>query len=137
MKSFLDRLNVLLTTEPARVIGYGAAVVVALVTAFMAERGTIAVALTFEQSVGAATGAIAALVIVIESIRRFAYSPMTYIEDLADGVKAAHEQAHAEEEMGRLMAQMVAEATADVANQQKTRVAVGTTKASNAGDLKN
>lgn len=96
-KAILDKVDQLLTTEPARVIGYGAAFIVYAASAFLASKGIIDVKLTFEQSVGAAFGAVGTLIILVESIRRFVYSPQTYIENLSDEAAAAHEAAHLEE----------------------------------------
>lgn len=101
VSALLDKVDQLLTSEPARLIGYGAAVVVYLVARVMADRGYISVPLSFDQSIGAAFGAIATLVILVESIRRFVYSPLTFIESLSDESQAAHEAAHIEEDLQR------------------------------------
>lgn len=97
----LDRVRVLLTTEPARLIGYGAAVIVTLVAQFLSSRGYVRFdGITFEASVGLVFGAISFLIVLVESIRRFVYSPQTYIEDLADeyadAFTAGHIDAHEE-----------------------------------------
>ena len=110
--ALLDKVDVLLTTEPARAIGYGAAVIVFLVVQVLSSRGVLP-AMTFDQSVTLAFSAIASTVIIVESIRRFVYSPMTYIEDIADEAAAAHEAAHIEEEMAAWVAAVQARRAAD------------------------
>ena len=98
----LDRADRLLTSEPARMIGYGAAVVVYLVVRALGElKPGLIPAMGFGESVGVAFSALATVVILIESIRRFVYSPLTYIEDLSDESQAAHEAAHLEEDLHR------------------------------------
>lgn len=94
----LDTIRALLTREPARLIGYGSAGVIYLAARFLADKGYLDVPMTFDQSLTAALAAMTTLVIIVESIRRFVYSPQTYIEDLADESAAAHEAAHLEEE---------------------------------------
>ncbi len=79
----LDRIYQLLTTEPARLIGYGAAVVVFLVAQGLNYvRPGILPVVSFEQSLGLAFSASAMLVVLVESIRRFVYSPATHYADL-------------------------------------------------------
>jgi hypothetical protein len=109
--SVLDKMEQLLTTEPARLIGYGAAAVVFLSLEVLNAKGIINFGkdMTFEQTVGLAFGAITVLVTVIESIRRFVYSPMTYIEDLSDAWQEGHDEAHAEEALRELVQQKLDE----------------------------
>ena len=101
--AILDKVDQLLTTEPARLIGYGAAVVLTVTVEVLNARGItrFGTDLTFDQAIGLAFGAIGFTVTVVESIRRFVYAPMTYIEDLSDTAMAAHEDAHFEEELSR------------------------------------
>lgn len=102
VSAILDKADQLLTTEPARLIGYGAAVVI-----FLAVQGLgyvkpgLLPPLSFEAAIGDAFAAITTLVILVESIRRFVYSPATYIEDLSDESQAAHEAAHMEEDLAK------------------------------------
>lgn len=127
----LAKMDQLLTTEPARVIGYGAAVVV-----FLAVQGIsyfkpgVLPAVTFDEAIGMAFAAISTLVILIESIRRFVFSPQTYIEDIADESEAAHEAAHIEEEAQRFIEGLRAQQAAAAQPQTKT-VTVGSAKAAN------
>ncbi len=97
----LDKMNVLLTTNPARSIGYGAAVVLWLVVAGLNQAGVtrFGTDLTFEQMLAMAFGILGTLTIVIEGIRRFVFAPMTFIEELSDEAMAAHESAHVEDDM--------------------------------------
>lgn len=132
VSAFLDKVSSLLQSEPARLIGYGAAVVIYLAARILADKGILDVQLTFDQSITAAVAAIAVLVGIVESIRRFVYSPLTYIEDLADEYASGHEQAHFEEEMKRAFA----EAVENVKTRKRT-VAVGTAKAAGAKDSAN
>lgn len=97
--AFLDRVRQLLTSEPARLIGYGSAIVIYLVANFLASKGIIDVKLSFEDSIVTALAAMSVLVGIVEAIRRAVYSPATYIEDLADEAKNAHEAAHREIEL--------------------------------------
>lgn len=69
----LDRADGVLKGEPARIIGYGAAVAIYLVAK---ASGTIADQ-TPEQAFISATAAIGTVVGVIESIRHFVYSKPT------------------------------------------------------------
>lgn len=102
VRKVLDKTDQLLTTEPARLIGYGAAVVVVLaVKAIEFVRPGLIPQVGFNDAVGVAFTAMASLVILVESIRRFVYSPMTYIEDLSDESQFAHEAAHEEEDARR------------------------------------
>jgi hypothetical protein len=94
--AFLDKVKKLLTSEPARLIGYGSAIVIYLVANFLASKGIIDVKLSFEDSIVTALAAMSVLVGIVEAIRRAVYSPLTYIEDLADEAKNAHEAAHRE-----------------------------------------
>lgn len=133
LQTLLYKVDKLLTTEPARVIGYGAAVVVYLVARVLAARGYIDLPMTFEQSIGAAFAAISTLVIVIESIRRFVYSPQTYIEELSDEWQNGHDAAHAEEDLR----QWLDAVRAQHAEEQKQVVSVGSTRAKGATDKTN
>lgn len=100
VSAILAKVDQLLTSEPARLIGYGAAVVVFLVVQGLGiVKPGLLPPLSFEAAIGDAFAAIATLVILVESIRRFVYSPETYIGDLADESQAAHEAAHLEEDM--------------------------------------
>lgn len=92
----------LLDREPVRLIGYGAAGVVALVVLGLGTRfdtGPYGVWLT----------ALAVLVIVVEGMRHFVYCPQTYIEDLSDEWAEGHGEAHLEHELReKIMAAIVA-----------------------------
>lgn len=140
VQTVLGKAAQLLDSEPARVIGYGAAVVVYLVARVMADRGYLAIPLTFDESIGAAFAAITTLVIVIEAIRRFVYSPLTYIEDLADEAVnahiAGHEAGHDHAEMEQAVRAFVEHAEA-AAEEETIKVPVGSPKAAGAGDRKN
>jgi len=136
VQSVLAKANQLLVTEPARLIGYSSAVVVYFVALFLTSRGLLP-ALTFDQSVAAAFGGIATLVIIVESARRFVYSPQTYIEDLADESQAAHELAHLEIEFQSALAAIKAEHEAAVVTKQPVAIRVGTIKAAGSGDKSN
>ena len=119
----LDKLDAMLKGEPARTIGYGAAGVIMLVVYLANMRGItrLGANLSFDDAIALAFGAVGFVAIVVESIRRFVYSPQTYIEDLADESKASHEAAHLEEEFQRMM-------DAATSAQKKRTVAVGTAK---------
>ena len=138
ISAILDKVSSLLQSEPARLIGYGSAVVIYFAANYLASKGIgVFVPMTVEESITASVAGLAILVGIVESIRRFVYSPLTYIEDLADETKAAHEQAHAEEEFNRTLRAMVAQAE-EAAKPKRTRVAVGTVKARDADkDLSN
>lgn len=75
----LDKAANILTGEPARAIGYGAALIIYLVAK---ASGQIADQ-TPDQALISATAGIASVVGVIESIRHFVYSPNT-VNDLRD-----------------------------------------------------
>lgn len=120
VSAILAKVSKLLETEPARAIGYGAAVVVYLAARVLSERGYVQFNLSFEDSIIAAAAALTLVAGVVESIRRFVYSPMTYIEDLADE-RAAYEQAVA----------------AAQARKRTRTVSVGTAKADGTGDKVN
>jgi hypothetical protein len=90
ISAILDKARAMLSGEPARAIGYGAAVVVYLVAK---ASGAIA-DVPLDQAVLQTTSAIAVVVSVIESIRRFVYSPASVtaiieeldpVSDPADG----------------------------------------------------
>ena len=125
----LDKADTLLTSEPARMIGYGAAVIVYLVIRALGElKPGLIPPMSFEESVGVAFSALATTVILIESIRRFVYSPLTYIEDLSDESQAAHEAAHLEEDLHRWQERIAAQA-AEAAKPQTQTVVVGSAAA--------
>jgi hypothetical protein len=107
VSAVLAKADTLLTTEPARLIGYGAGVVIFLVVQVLNARGITRFGsdLTFDQSLGLSFGAIVILTSVVESIRRFVYSPFTYVSDLAIEGEFQHEMAHAEEDFNRAMAE--------------------------------
>ncbi len=67
----LDKAEFILKGEPARIIGYGAAVVIYLVAKVS---GTIEDQ-SPEQALVSGTAAIATIITIIESIRRLVYSP--------------------------------------------------------------
>jgi hypothetical protein len=98
--AILDKVDQLLTTEPARLIGYGAAVLAVVIINILNGQGItrFGTGLTFDEAVGYAFASIAVLVTVIESIRKFVYAPQTYIEDVADEWQKGHEMAHIEED---------------------------------------
>jgi hypothetical protein len=104
----LDTLDRLLTTEPARLIGYGAAVVITLVVAFLNSQGItrFGADLTFDQSLGLAFAAITTVTLVVESLRRFVYAPATVATEANDSHVAGHE--HAEDELLPLIDKLVA-----------------------------
>ena len=132
--AILDKVDKLLTTEPARLIGYGAAGVVFIVLKVCEAKGlTLFPQASFDEVLGVAFTAIATTVILVESIRRFVFSPQTYIEDLADESQAAHEAAHLEEDMQRL----IAAAQAQQAKPRTRTVTVGTAKAAGSDDKAN
>lgn len=75
----LDVVEHALLGEPARFIGYGAAVVIVLVVALANQLGFTRFGANIDlvTALGLAGGAIAAIVGVIESIRKFVFSPNT------------------------------------------------------------
>lgn len=133
VSAFLDKVDLLLQTEPARAIGYGAAVVVFLVAQVLSARGYLP-PMTFDQSVTLALSALATLVVLVESIRHFVYSPMTYIEDLSDESAAAHEAAHLEEELRNWFDAVAARREQQQPESQTFAAGVGSTKARGAGN---
>lgn len=107
----LDKVRTLLTTEPARLIGYGAAVVVTLVAQFLSNRGYVRFdGVGFEDSLVLVLAAITFTVTVVEAIRRFVFSPQTYIEQVSDAVGQGHYEAHAEEEAQRFIDSLLRDA---------------------------
>ena len=109
VSAILDKADMFLTTEPARLIGYGAAIVVFLTVQIVGHfKPGVLPQVSFDDAVGMAFAAITTLVILVESIRRFVYAPMTYIEDLSDESAAAHEAAHIEEAIRQHFAQRAA-----------------------------
>lgn len=132
----LDKVDVYLQTEPARLIGYGAAVVVFLVAQVVGRvRPGLLPDVPFETAIAITGSAIVFLTVVVENIRRFVYAPMTYIEDLADESKLSHEAAHLEEEFSRSIEQAMARRDAELAaaqQPQKTTMTVGSARGKNA-----
>lgn len=139
VSAILAKVSQLLQTEPARAIGYGAAVVVYLAARVLSDRGYVKFNLSFEDSIIAAAAALTLVAGVVESIRRFVYSPMSYIEDLADEFQFAraqgHIEAHAEEAMQAAFGEAMDEAEA--ARPRKRTVTVGTAKADGSSDKSN
>lgn len=72
MSNILDRVSTVLTGEPARVIGYGGAVVV-----YIVARATVIPDVSFEDAIVQVTAAAAIVATFVESIRRIVYSPNT------------------------------------------------------------
>lgn len=136
--AILTKVSALLQSEPARLIGYGSAVVIYLVVNYLASKGIgVFVPMTVEESITASVAALAILVGIVESIRKFVYSPLTYIEDLADENKRAHEEAHMEEEMQRALASAIEQAQERVQAKRKRTAAVGTATPADSKDLTN
>lgn len=82
----LDKVRDLLKGEPARLIGYGGAIVIYLVANAFGRIPDM----TFDQAVSAAVAAIAIIATFVETIRRYVYSPNTVseiLEDLLEGVE--------------------------------------------------
>lgn len=73
LKALLDKAEELLQGEPARAIGYGAAVVIYLVARAVGAIEDV----SLDQSLVLAAGYVATVASVIESIRHFVYSPAT------------------------------------------------------------
>lgn len=71
--SILDAARNLLAGEPLRAIGYGAAVIVYLVTNASGRFAD----LTFDEAFSAATVAITTVIGIVETARRFVYSKPT------------------------------------------------------------
>lgn len=118
-------------------IGYAAAVIVVLAAQVIGYiKPGLLPAVSFDEAVGLAFTAIASLVIIVESIRRFVFAPQTYIEDLADESQAAHEAAHIEEDAQRFIENLRA-AQAEAVQPKTQTVTVGSAKAANAGDKAN
>ena len=135
--AILDKMDQLLTSEPARLIGYGAAVVVVLtVKAVEFVKPGLLPQVSFDEAVGMAFTASATVVILVESIRRFVYSPLTYIEDLSDESHAAHEAAHLEEETQRFFDRL-RERVAEESQPTTTTVGVGSVRAKGSTDKAN
>ena len=139
--AILDKVDTLLKTEPARLIGYGAAVVVVLAAQVIGHfKPGVLPNIGFDEALGLTAAAITFMVVVVEAIRRAVYSPQTFIEELSDEWKSGHESAHAEEDAQRLLDEFMArrQAAAEAAVQPKTQtVAVGSTKAKGSGDKSN
>lgn len=134
--AFLDKVDALLKGEPVRLILYSAAAVVYATVYVLNAMGVtkFGAELSFEAAVALTGAAITLLVLVVERVRMFVFSPMTYIEDLADEAKAAHESAHAAEAFSQ-MNQILAAAKA--AQTPKRRIPVGTVKAAGSKDQSN
>jgi hypothetical protein len=100
----LDKVRALLASEPARMIGYGSAlVVVAVVWVIGQVRPGLLPPVDFNSALAASFTALAFVTIVVENIRRFVYSPTTYVNDLTEESNRAHEEAHLEEEITRAL----------------------------------
>jgi hypothetical protein len=85
-RAILDKADALLQGEPARAIGYGAALVI--VGASLASNAlgfTRIPAVDLPTAVGLAATAIVTVTGVIESIRKFVYSPATVADIVAEG----------------------------------------------------
>lgn len=130
VSSTLDKVDVLLQSEPARLIGYGAAAVIFIVIKVLNDHGIVRFGtdVSFTEALGATAGAIAVTVTVVESIRKFVYSPQTFIEELSDESAAAHEQAHMEEDLKRQFEEAMArrEAQQQAKANEPVVMAVGT-----------
>ena len=141
VSAILAKVSQLLQTEPARAIGYGAAVVVYLVARVLSDRGYVQFNLSFEDSIIAAAAALTLVAGVVESIRRFVYSPQTYIEDLADefelAIQQGHFEAHAEDAMRAAFEEAMRAAEAEASQPSTRTVTVGTAKADGTGDKVN
>lgn len=134
VSAILDKVAALLQSEPARVIGYGAAVVVYLVVAGLNAMGItkLGSGLSFDAAIAITVSSLTFVGLVVEAIRKFVYSPLTYIEDLADENKAGHQAAHMEESLNQIISSAIAEA------QPKTKqVAIGSVKAAGSKDQSN
>lgn len=70
MSNILDSIQSLLVGEPARVIGYGAAVVI-----YIVAKATVLPDQTLDQSLALAAGILVSIGSIIEPIRHFVYSP--------------------------------------------------------------
>ena len=71
--AIIDKIYGLLQGEPARVIGYGAAVIIWIV----AKAVGVIPDQTFDQAVATAFAELAVVVSIIETIRHIVYSPAT------------------------------------------------------------
>ena len=83
IKGLLDEASVVLKGEPARVIGYGAAVVIYLVAAAFGRIPDV----SFDVAVTDAVGIVALVTAVVESVRHFVSSPITVgslIDEIAE-----------------------------------------------------
>jgi hypothetical protein len=133
VSALLAEVDQLLVGEPARAIGYGSAVVIFLAIQVANAAGVtrFGANIPFEEAVGLAFAAIVTVTTVVESIRRFVYSPQTFIEQLADanadGFAAGHADAHDElEPVLRAQQSLLLEAQEAAAAPKTRRVAVGT-----------
>lgn len=85
VKTALDKAEVLLTEkEPARAIGYGAALIVfaiAKVSGAIPDQ-------SLDESLALGAAAVLSTTAIVESIRRFVYSPATVFDLLAEFEKA-------------------------------------------------
>lgn len=82
LRALLDGVSSALTGEPARVIGYGGAVVIYLVAKAL---GAIPDQ-SFDQAIGEATAAIVIVASLVETIRRYVFSAQTVKAIVAENV---------------------------------------------------
>lgn len=85
LRNIADKATALLQGEPARAIGYGAALVIVGVCAVSNALGyTRLPEVDLTTALGLATAAIVTVTGIIESIRRFVFSPLTVREAILD-----------------------------------------------------
>lgn len=86
LRSILDKASTLLQGEPARAIGYGSALVVVGVIYVANALGytRFGANMDIPTALGLTTGAILTVGAVIESIRKFVYSPATVADLLSE-----------------------------------------------------
>lgn len=84
IRKLLDQARDLLQGEPARAIGYGAAVVVYVVTRASGQLDDV----PLDQALVLTAGYVATIAGVIESIRRVVYSPNT-VEAIVEAIPAS------------------------------------------------
>jgi hypothetical protein len=98
--AILDKADSLLTTEPARMIGYGAAVVVFLAAQVISYvKPGLLPPVKFEDALGESAAAVTLLVLLVEAIRSFVYSPATFLasaHEMMDSIVDAYDQGHIE-----------------------------------------
>lgn len=80
VKALLDKANELLKGEPARAVGYGAAVIIY----FVARASGSLEDVTVEEALVQGAAAIAIAASIVETIRRLVYSPATVEALLAE-----------------------------------------------------